>query len=214
MDKTKESKIKKNPRNLIDDPRPFWMSPDRLMALTDGVFAITMTLLVIELFPEHIWGNPHAGAILYSYALGFYSLGVFWVLHHYIFHFIKRSNGALVWLNIIFLAASSLTPFWTKVIEGGVEFDYGTTLYILFMIFILITLLILWHYATDKRRLVKDDFQLALISPFKTTITIGITLLAITAAGVLIHPTLGYFLFVVGAFFLIVTVYGPHKVFK
>ncbi|UCH88415.1 MAG: DUF1211 domain-containing protein [Thermoplasmata archaeon] len=197
-----------------DEENVFKFTPDRLVALTDGVFAITMTLLVLELIPEEIWGHPEAGQILYSYALGFFSLGVFWALHHYIFHFIERSNGVLVWLNIMFLAASSLTPFWTQVLVEPEEYVYGWQFYGISMIFIMITLLIIWYYATDKKRLVKKDFDGRMIFPLYNTIIIGIFLLAIAIIAGLINETLGYIIFAPAVFFLIVTVYGPHKIFK
>ncbi len=81
------------------------LSPGRIEALSDGVIAIAITLLVLELSIPHLSGHAPEGVPtslwdmrteLYSYSLGFMSLGVYWILHHYIFHFIKRSNGVLV----------------------------------------------------------------------------------------------------------------------
>jgi uncharacterized membrane protein len=197
-----------------DDQGPFYVSPNRLVALTDGVFAITMTLLALELVPLDVLGQEGAG-IIYTYAMGFFSLGVFWSLHHYIFHYIKRSTGLLIWLNIIFLATSSLTPFWLKVIiESHEELTNGFQLFVINMIIILITLLIMWYYATIDNRLVADDFNKKLIIPFEKTMTIGIILMLITYIGWHFDPLFGNFVFVPTAFFLIVTLYGPHKIFK
>ena len=93
------------------------MSPGRVEALSDGVFAIVITLLVLELSVPNFLGHGDPGhptslwemrMELYNYAVGFLSLGIYWILHHYVFHFIKRSDGILAWLNILYLAFASL----------------------------------------------------------------------------------------------------------
>ena len=93
------------------------LSTARIEALCDGVFAIAMTILVLEIAipgleePAHgevseaslemIWDLLATEFV--PYAFGFLTLGVYWILHHYIFHFIRRSDGVLAWLNIVFL---------------------------------------------------------------------------------------------------------------
>ncbi len=93
----------------------------RVEALTDGIYAVAMTLLVIELkLPEH-GGVGSAddvvaalGALLpkaFSWLLSFFVLGLFWVGHHRVFAYVKRVDSTLVVLNLIELAAVSLMPF-------------------------------------------------------------------------------------------------------
>ena len=164
-------------KNKDDDV--FWISPDRLVALTDGVFAITMTILVLELRAETLWHYEH-WVEFYSYGLGFFSLGVFWTLHHYIFHFIKRSTGGLVWLNIAFLAFSSLVPFWTVVINKASESpfpEYIAFYYGLYMITVFLTLIGLWQFATKNKYLVGSDFDPKIVPAFNKVIFVGIIIL-------------------------------------
>jgi uncharacterized membrane protein len=81
-------------------------APNRLEALTDGVFAIVMTLLVLEItLPEIAQPSLQAELSrkllelwpkLYNYAISFIDLGILWGYHHLAFHSIKRSDMALV----------------------------------------------------------------------------------------------------------------------
>jgi len=95
----------------------------RSEALTDGIFAVAMTLLVIELkLPEH--ELVHSGGELavalagllpkaMSWALSFFVLALFWVGHHRAYAFVRRTDARLVTLNLIELAVVSLMPFST-----------------------------------------------------------------------------------------------------
>ena len=204
-------------KDLMRDPGPFWMSPDRIVALTDGVFAITMTLLILELHTDTLF-HSEEWIEFYSYALGFFSLGVYWTLHHYIFHFVKRSTGGLIWLNLVFLAISSMVPFWTRVLNLGdhapVSSEYLTCYFGLYMIGVNLILLGLWKFATTKKYLVGRDFDTRIIPAFTKVIIIGTLFVAIASIGGIFYPIIGYFLFAAGAWFLIATIYGPHKIFK
>jgi uncharacterized membrane protein len=206
-------------KDLMNDPGPFWISPDRIVALTDGVFAITMTLLVLELHYETLWQFEH-WVEFYTYALGFFSLGVFWSMHHYIFHFIKRATGGLIWLNVAFLAFSSLVPFWTIVINKTEESpfpEYITFYYGMYMITVFLTLIGLWLLATKNNYLVGRDFDPRLVPSFYKVIIIGIIILVIASVGSTLPGNLaylGYLLFAAAAWFFVATIYGPHRIFK
>ena len=100
-------------------------TPDRLEFLTDGVFAIVMTLLVLEISIPEI-AHPSQAEIprrllelwpkFFSYILSFIVLGFLWYLHHFTFRYIKRSDYTLVWLNILFLMFIALIPFSSSII--------------------------------------------------------------------------------------------------
>ena len=154
---------------------------------------------------------------IYVYFIGFLSLGIYWTLHHYIFHFIKRANGALVWWNILFLAVSTLVPFWTRVIsapEGMTTHFLAPFLYGIFMIFTFIILRIIWLYATTNNYLVGRNFDSRKIQPFNKTLLYGCVMVGIISAVTVMIPFLGWLLLVVGGYFIYVTVHGPHKIFK
>lgn len=92
------------------------MKPTRIEALADGIFAIVMTLLVLELhvpthqadlIPELIALLPKLLSLIISFVI----LSVYWSSHHILFSYIKKSTFNFMWLNIIFLLFISLIPF-------------------------------------------------------------------------------------------------------
>lgn len=213
-------------RKIGEDDR--WaprLSPGRLEALTDGVFAIAMTLIAIEIGTETLWDPKHR-IEFYSYGLGFFSLGVFWILHHYIFYFIKRSDGGLVWLNILFLAVASLVPFWTKVIneipditdEPELYSPFGAFLgamyYGVYMVFTFIVLLGIWYYATKDYRLVDRDIDKRSISDLYMVMIVGACIVALVTLGMYFIPVLGNLLWIAGVWFVVSTIYARHRMFE
>ena len=141
------------------------LKPTRISFLSDGVFAIVMTLLVIELsvpVMSKLKAADELGAMLlemwpkfFAFAASFLVLGIFWFIHHAQFHFIKRSNGMLAWINIFFLMLVALIPFSTALI--GEYHIYSKTAIIFYGTngFLgLLMLNIMWWYATKNKRLV------------------------------------------------------------
>ena len=100
------------------------MKPDRLNAFTDGVIAIIITIMVLEI------RVPEAGTaeairpvlpLLGAYALSFVNIGIFWSNHHHMFQSVRRVNGAVLWANLALLFWLSLIPFVIRWIdEAGV----------------------------------------------------------------------------------------------
>jgi uncharacterized membrane protein len=112
----------------MTDSRPFEIGKNRIEALSDGIFAIVMTLLILEL---HVPNLPTAAANVevtaalialwpkfVSYLVAFVSLGVFWIAHHMMYHAIRRADRTLLWLNIAFFMCVSLLPFSTSVLNA------------------------------------------------------------------------------------------------
>jgi uncharacterized membrane protein len=108
------------------------LSLHRSEALTDGIFAVAMTLLVIELkLPEHglVHSDQLAGALAdllpkaLSWALSFFVLAIFWIGHHRVFAGVRRTDGRLIALNLLQLAAVSLMPF-----SSALSGEYGRVL--------------------------------------------------------------------------------------
>jgi uncharacterized membrane protein len=141
----------------------------RLEALTDGIFAIAMTLLVLSInLPDTVadvsntqvydllFGQAHK---LFNYFLSFMLLAIFWIRHHSQFHRIRKLDSGLIWINIFILMFVALMPFTT-----GFAGDYsGSTLAeILFASNLLILGLLFWanwFYATRDHRLVDPDLD-------------------------------------------------------
>ena len=183
----------KSTRKTTEQDTNFWLSPSRLLGLSDGVIAIAITILAIKLIPElhHTHGDLLAiGPELSQYAVGFLSLGIYWVLHHHIFHIIKRADGSLMWLNILFLAFASLVPFWIAYIninEGSDEamFYYGVALTLT-----ILTLLFIWIYAASGHRLVSKALGKNIINGYTKFMVFFLIVTIIIFVGNVMIPAL------------------------
>ena len=92
------------------------MGPGRLQAFSDGVLAIIITIMVLELRVPH--GTDLAALrplapVLASYVLSFVYIGIYWNNHHHLLHLTRHVNGAILWANLHLLFWLSLVPFVT-----------------------------------------------------------------------------------------------------
>jgi len=93
------------------------MTKTRLEAFSDGVIAILITIMVLELKAPH---GPELSALrpvlpsLLAYILSFIYLGIYWNNHHHLLHATDRVNGAILWANLHLLFWLSLVPFVTS----------------------------------------------------------------------------------------------------
>lgn len=90
------------------------MKTDRLMAFTDGVVAIAITIMVVDLHVPATarWQEVQpAIPLLIAYALAFINIGIFWINHHHMLATAKRVNGSALWANMFLLFWLTLMPF-------------------------------------------------------------------------------------------------------
>ena len=99
----------------------------RIVAFSDGVFAIAITLLVLNLGVDEGVRDGELGRALwdqhqnlFAYALSFAVIGRFWIVHHRFFGEVTGFDGRLIWLNLFYLAWIVLIPFSSQVLG-----DYG-----------------------------------------------------------------------------------------
>jgi uncharacterized membrane protein len=148
------------------DTRTFEIGKNRIEALSDGIFAIVMTLLILEFHvPNLPLSAPNvevAPALLalwpkfVSYTVTFVSLGFFWVGHHVMYHAIRRADRTLLWLNIFFFMFVSLLPFSTSVLNAFSEafiapLFFGANLAIIGWL-----LFFQWSYANSQPDMLAD----------------------------------------------------------
>jgi uncharacterized membrane protein len=92
------------------------MERDRLTAFTDGVLAIIVTIMVLELKPPEGAGLADLARlwpVFLSYVLSFVYIGIYWNNHHHFFQLVERVDGAVLWANLHLLFWLSLVPFAT-----------------------------------------------------------------------------------------------------
>ena len=102
------------------------MSVARIEAFSDGVFAIVVTLLVLEIHVPRLAGPDISHALIaslrgmlpkfLSYALSFMIVCVWWVAHHHFFHLLRRTDRGLLWFNSLFLLWLAFIPFPTALL--------------------------------------------------------------------------------------------------
>jgi len=92
------------------------MEKNRLEAFSDGVLAIIITIMVLELKVPHVTGLAGLNPVLpvfASYVLSFIYVGIYWNNHHHMFHSTRHVTGGILWANLHLLFWLSLFPFTT-----------------------------------------------------------------------------------------------------
>lgn len=143
------------------------LSKSRMEALTDGIFAIAMTLLVLELkVPElpksagpqellHRIGEE--GPAIFSFLISFMYCGLLWIMHHLAMHFVRHLQIALVWLNLLFLMSISVMPFSCGLLGHFVRNSVAREIYFGNMFVAAALLLAQWLVAKKKGLINADD---------------------------------------------------------
>ena len=143
----------------------------RIEAFSDGVFAIAITLLVIEIGVPHLGDEPEGTSLLgalfeqwpsyLGYVISFLVIGTVWANHHNRFRFIVRSDHVLLFLNTLFLMCVAFIPFPTALLSEYLREPeqrntavavYSGTLAVTAVFFT-----VLWLYAAGNYRLVRRD---------------------------------------------------------
>jgi uncharacterized membrane protein len=108
------------------------LSPARLEAFSDGVIAVIITIMVLELKAPDRDGMAGLRAVLptvFLYLLTFVQVGIYWVNHHYLVDEIETVSHGILWANLIFLFCLSLFPFATDWIDARGLTHFSTALY-------------------------------------------------------------------------------------
>jgi uncharacterized membrane protein len=193
-----------NSKKKIANNKYFSQSTDRIKALTDGVFAIAMTLLVLslELPPAHsLEGDLLVVKMLlsqldvfYNYFLSFILLAFFWINHHNQFHCYAKTDNAHLWLNLFLLMFVALMPFSTVLVSDYPQYGAADAFFALNIILISLFYYLNYWYAEKKGYLVDELPKNAGIRIKKQVIlVIGICFLAIFLAA--LYPPASSFVF-------------------
>ena len=186
-------------------------SLDRLAALSDGVFAVAMTLLVLDLKApsvptraQHpIWSGGgggseqvllhdlahHVAPRLLPYAMSFLTLGIFWVGQQTQLSSFTRSTRALTWIHLAFLLAVTLMPFSTGLLAQDTTYRLSMAVYWLNLFALGAMLFISLQYA-DQAGLMSDDTTQDMRAAMKRRIVVYQCLYALAALTCLINTYL------------------------
>jgi len=170
------------------------LTTHRIEALTDGVFAIAMTLLVLTLeIPEAgqnialhqiLFGQAHK---FFNYALSFILLAIFWIVHHQQYHPVKRTNRVHLWMSIFILMFVALIPFSTTLIGDYPDQPIADVFFGLNMFMVGFLFLLSWLYATTNFRLIDKDYdpKRIILGTKRSLVVPAVSLLSIICAFVL-----------------------------
>jgi TMEM175 potassium channel family protein len=183
---------------------------DRLFALTDGVYAIALTLLAIELAlpesSEHLHGEALLQSILgtwpkmLSFLTSFTLIAIFWHGNHRAFHYLRRFDGRLAYLMLLQLLCIAFIPFPTAVVGEHVSDPVAQEFYFGAILVTGLATLALWWYVSSEPRLVDPELHPRVIRRFHLNILAGpvafsILMMFLITVGIgrLINPlVLGY----------------------
>jgi uncharacterized membrane protein len=136
---------------------------ERLIAFSDGVMAVAITLLVLDLkLPEGLTAGdlyvalPALSHAVWCYVLSFIVIGLLWMAHHNQFAHIRRIDGVLMWLNLFFLMAVALIPFTTSVMSDH-QTALPTMMYAAVLMAVALLLAAIWGYACRRPELMSTD---------------------------------------------------------
>ncbi|BBL80188.1 DUF1211 domain-containing membrane protein [Rubrobacter xylanophilus] len=146
---------------------------ERIVFFSDAVFAIAITLLVLDIrlpeMPEGLVAQrlPQELASLWpkylSYVLSFLVITMYWMGHHGIFSHIRGYDRTLIWLNALFLMCIAFLPFPTSLLGEYGDHRLAVVIYAGSLAVARLLLTTVWWYATADRRLVAGDLSGATI---------------------------------------------------
>ncbi|MBI2688110.1 MAG: DUF1211 domain-containing protein [Acidobacteria bacterium] len=178
----------------------------RLAALSDGVFSIAMTLLVLDLRAPaveaihndaELWRALIAlGPRLMMYIVTFLTLGIFWVGQQTQLNHLARANRSLSWIHIVFLFFVSITPFSTNLMAQYTSFRVALIAYWANIVFLGLTLYISWICAV-REGLVDSGVPLEISDGIKRRIVVSQSLYAFGALLCIVNPYWSLAVFVV-----------------
>lgn len=167
------------------------MGKNRLEAFSDGVLAILITIMVLELKVPHeptFAGLVPLMPVFLSYVLSFFYLGIYWNNHHHMLHTLKRVTGPILWANSHLLFWLSLIPFTTAWM-GENHFAsapavlYGAVLFMSAVAYYLLQRLIIVSQGPDSvlKQAVGSDWK-GKLSPFLYLTAMGLSFWSSAAA--------------------------------
>ncbi len=174
----------------------YFISTKRIETLVDGIFAIAMTLMVLNIHlpdPSGLWTNEMVWGIiwgqlsnLFIYALSFIILAGFWITHHRGFDHIKRADQAFLWINVIWLLFVALIPFSTSLMGDfgdatPAALFFNINLFFIGLFSFLIRRQVIEHELADKSLKpadVKHVYAATLIFPILSGIAIALSFIS------------------------------------
>ncbi len=161
----------------------------RIEAFSDGVFAIAITLLVLDLHSPEAANHGHFTHFLLiqwptylAYLAAFITIGVIWINHHVLFTRINRVDPPMLWLNLLLLGSSSVLPFPTAVLARALQEGTHRDITGALLLYVLVSMLqgaawyLLYRHLRREPHLLTTEADRDLFKQEQTRALIGIAL--------------------------------------
>jgi uncharacterized membrane protein len=136
-------------------------SPGRLEAFSDGVIAVIITIMVLELKVPHLDGIAGFREVIPTlgvYALSFAFVGIYWVNHHLLIHGIREASPRVLWANLVWLFSLSLLPYFTEYVHDKHMDSFSVAIYAASLMLTGFGFMLL-RMTTNARRHIEGTFQ-------------------------------------------------------
>ena len=176
--------------------------PARVMALSDGVFAIVITLLVLEIHvPELATAKGLREALeeirpsFVAFLISFVVVAIAWVGHRDLFAHVRRTDRPLVWLNILYMLPLCLLPFGASLLARYQEAEVALQIYGFMLLAIALIRVWMFWYGTGRSHLLYEsiDRRARLLGVLYVAVPAAVYLFAILEAG--IAPTVSLWIY-------------------
>jgi len=177
----------------------------RLEAFSDGVFAIAITLLVLEIhvpgqeeIAEHGGLAPALADLWSSYiafVTSFLTILIMWINHHTIFSAIRRSDHFLIIFNGLLLLGVTFVPFPTSVLAEhleGSDGDVAAAFYAATFVFTALCFNLIWRYSAAGNRLLRGDINPSFVAAINYRYGLGVPVYGIAALTAALSPELSF----------------------
>lgn len=180
-------------------------SVTRVEAFSDGVFAIAITLLILEIKVPAISESSNISSLFkhlinlwpsyFAYLLSFVAIGIYWANHHYMFKLFKRTNHSVNLLNLLLLMAVSFLPFPTAVLAKYMlipsEQASATIFYAIGLMLPATAWFLLWFYSSSKKDIIDPDLSKEFIRELTTQYGLSVFVYVAAIAAALVSFQLG-----------------------
>jgi len=153
------------------------LGKNRIEALTDGIYAIALTIGVLSIDTAELPATTSSGDLAASlsvvipqviyYAIAFFVLISFWMAHHRMMNYINRVDNVFIWINVFVLFFVALVPFTTDLVGYYNNYSLAIALYAANLLIIGLLLTTSWHYISSKKEFLSEDATSDIIYKFK-----------------------------------------------
>jgi uncharacterized membrane protein len=174
---------------------------NRLETFSDGVIAIAITLLILEIdVPEDTHGELWSALLrqwpsYLAYLISFAVIGIIWVNHHGILALVARVDRPLLYLNLLLLLAVAGIPFPTALVaehlqSPGIDSEVAAAVYGGWATLVALSFNLMWRWIVHDERLIRDDIDLSALRANTRRFSLGLVIYPLTVGIAFLNPIL------------------------